>query len=273
MELGCEADSGISTEVEAMGGIGIRCGLHNGCDLQKEAGVQKVLQLLEKEKPDLLWVSFPCGPSSSIQELNMLTEEGREKILKKVLKSKKLVGNGIRIMEKQVQLGGEVFQEWPVNNRAWSFPSIRTFSDRIYQKQTVFEARIDGCAYGLKAPDGLKRNAKGLQAPEGFMKKPWRIRATSFVVWNLQKTCPGEHEHVPCEGGQRTRMSAFYPDAMCRKVAHLVKCASMKPVFDRRPWRTTAALAMLWPPHLWKAIQTPSRIAPIKNYNDGRPTC
>ena len=224
MELCCEADSGISTEVEAMGGIGIRCGLHNGCDLQKEAGVQKVLQLLEKEKPDLLWVSFPCGPTSVIQELNMLTEEGRERIRKKVLKSKKLVGNGIRVMERQVQLGGEVFQEWPANNRAWGFTSIRTFWDRIYQKQTVFEARIDGCAYGLKAPDGLKRNAKGLQAPEGFMKKPWRIRATSSLVWNLQKTCPGDHEHIPCEGGQRTRMSAFYPDAMCRKVAHLVKC-------------------------------------------------
>ena len=110
MELCCEADSGISTEVEAMGGIGIRCGLHNGCDLQKEAGVQKVLQLLEKEKPDLLWVSFPCGPTSAIQELNMLTEEGRERIRKKVLKSKKLVGNGIRVMERQVQLGGEVFK-------------------------------------------------------------------------------------------------------------------------------------------------------------------
>ena len=110
MELCCEADRGISTQVEAMGGIGIRCGLHNGCDLQKEAGVQKVLQLLEKEKPDLLWVSCPCGPTSAIQELNMLTEEGREKIRKKVLKSKKLVGNGIRVMEKQVQLGGEVFK-------------------------------------------------------------------------------------------------------------------------------------------------------------------
>ena len=224
MELCCEADSGISREVEAMGGIAIRCGLHNGCDLLKEAGIQKTLQLLRQERPDLLWVSFPCGPTSSIQELNMLTEEGREKIRKKVQKSKKLVSGGIRVMEAQMELGGEVFQEWPVNNRAWGFANIRAFWDKIYLKQNVFEARVDGCAYGLKAPDGLKRNPHGLQAPEGFMKKPWRIRATSSLVWQLQKMCPGDHEHVPCEGGQRTKLSALYPEAMCKRVARVVKC-------------------------------------------------
>ena len=83
---------------------------------------------------------------------------------------------------------------------------------------------LDGCAYGLKAPDGLKRNPHGLQAPEGFMKKPWRIRATSSLVWQLQKMCPGDHEHVPCEGGQRTKLSALYPEAMCKRVARVVKC-------------------------------------------------
>ena len=89
-------------------------------------------------------------------------------------------------MEEQVQLGGDMFQELPVNNRAWGFANIRAFWDKIYQKQTVFEARVDGCAYGLQAPDGLKRNARGLQAPEGFMKKPWRIRATRSLVPALE---------------------------------------------------------------------------------------
>ena len=71
----------------------------------------------------------------------MLTEEGREKIRKKVQKSKKLVSGGIRIMDEQMNLGGQVFQEWPVNNRAWGFANIRAFWDKIYQKQNVFQAR------------------------------------------------------------------------------------------------------------------------------------
>lgn len=35
-ELCCDADSGIGSEVETMGGTATRCGLHNGCDLPKK---------------------------------------------------------------------------------------------------------------------------------------------------------------------------------------------------------------------------------------------
>ena len=46
------------------------------------------MELLKSEKPDLMWVSLPCGPTSFTQNLNMLLEEGRQSIEKKVLKSK-----------------------------------------------------------------------------------------------------------------------------------------------------------------------------------------
>ena len=210
MELCCEADSGIGEAVLRAGGKIIRCGLHNGCDLSKESGVQKTLQQLREHKPDLLWVSFPCGPTSSIQELNMLTEDGRERIRKKVVKSKKLVANGIRVMEAQLQESGEIIQEWPLNNRAWSFHTIQNFWNRVYNQQNVFEARVDGCAYGL-------------QVPEGLIKKPWLLRSTTSDVWNLQKKCSGDHQHVPCEGGQRTRLSALYPKEMCKRVTRVAK--------------------------------------------------
>ena len=175
LELCCEADSGICNAVEQLGGKGIRCGLHNGCDLMKESGVQKVIEIINKEEPDLVWVSFPCGPTSSIQELNKLTMEGREKIRKKVVKSRKLVANGTRIMDHQASTGRHVIQEWPVGNRAWGFNSIKNFWNRIYGRQQVFEARVDGCAYGLRVPEGL-------------MKKPWVLRSTTSAVWNLHKT-------------------------------------------------------------------------------------
>eukprot|EP00435_Cladocopium_sp_Y103_P011911 s1821_g3.t1 len=210
LELCCEADSGISEAVEKLGGKAIRCGLHNGCDLLRESGVVKVMQIVEEEKPDVIWVSFPCGPTSSIQELNKLTAEGREKIRKKVVKSRKLVSNGVRVLEQQAASGRHVIQEWPRGNRAWGFNAIKNFWNRIYERQQVYEARVDGCSYGLRVPEGL-------------MKKPWLLRSTTSSVWNLHKLCTKDHEHVPCEGGQRTRLSAFYPPAMCRRVAHVIK--------------------------------------------------
>eukprot|EP00435_Cladocopium_sp_Y103_P056702 s464_g19.t1 len=64
MELCCEEDSGATRAIEAQGGRGIRCGLFNGCDLSKKSGFNKVLTLIQTEKPDVLLVSLPCGPTS-----------------------------------------------------------------------------------------------------------------------------------------------------------------------------------------------------------------
>ena len=42
-------------------------------------------------------------------------------------------------------------------------------------------------------------------------------------VWHLARRCPGDHQHVPCEGGQGTRLSALSPAQMAKKVAHMIK--------------------------------------------------
>lgn len=210
MELCCEEDSGITTALEKIGGIGHRCGLFNGYDLLKADGFERAMQTLEVERPDALWVSFPCGPTSMIQELNRLTEEGIIKNDKKVKRSKRLVKRGIRLMMRQVELGGEVFQEWPLGNRAWTFSSIKDFWKKCNERGRYYEARADGCMYGLKFQGEL-------------MKKPWLIRATTKEVWSLHNVCQGNHIHVKCEGGNRTRLSALYPDLMCKRIAHLVR--------------------------------------------------
>ena len=206
MEICCEEDSGITKAVEALGGKGIRCGLFNGCDLNKNAGFNKVAKMLRDEKPDLLWISLPCGPTSNIQELNMLTTEGFNKVQEKVRKSKRLAARAVHLMEMQVAEQRDVGQEWPRYNKAWQFKSIQNFWKHV----TTYEAAVDGCAYGLRTEEGL-------------MKKPWRVKCTSKNIWHLQRLCTCEEPHVPCEGGNRTRASALYPKAMCQQVARIVK--------------------------------------------------
>ena len=207
MELCCEEDSGVTKAMESLGGRGLRCGLFNGCDLSKKSGFNKVMHLLQTEKPDVLLVSLPCGPTSNIQELNKLTEEGRIKNEKKVERSKRLASRAVTLMQQQVRQGGEVIQEWPRHNKAWHFRSIRGFWGSL----DFHEAQVDGCAYGLTAPKG------------GLIKKPWRWRSTTKKIWQLQRLCQCQQPHVPCEGGELTRLSALYPPRLCSQVARLVK--------------------------------------------------
>ena len=96
MELCCEKDSLLSTYMEKGGGTAFRAGLFNGFDLMTEHGTQLAITAVQKLKPKLLWVSFPCGPTSPVQALNELTEEGKRKSRERIRRSKKLVKNGIR---------------------------------------------------------------------------------------------------------------------------------------------------------------------------------
>ena len=207
LELCCEEDSGLTRAIEQRGGRGIRCGLFNGCDLSKPSGFNKVKTLIEEEKPDAVWVALPCGLTSSIQELNMLTPEGLEKVQAKVAKSRKLAGRAVTLMELQVARGGEVVQEWPRYNKGWKFNCIQTF----WNRHEHHEAYADGCAYGLCAPSG------------GAIKKPWRLRSTTRRIWKMQRLCQCQEPHVPCEGGDLTRRSALYPQRMCQQAAKMVE--------------------------------------------------
>ena len=92
-----------------------------------EHGTELAIAAVGKLKPKLLWVSFPCGPTSQIQALNERTEESMKKSRERIQRSRKLVRNGIRVMEAQVLEGGQIIQEWPRYNRAWLFPEVVDF--------------------------------------------------------------------------------------------------------------------------------------------------
>ena len=55
-------------------------------------------------------MSMPCGATSPIQHLNELRREARKKSMKPWQRSKKLVKNGVKLMNEQLCLGSEVLQ-------------------------------------------------------------------------------------------------------------------------------------------------------------------
>lgn len=209
MEVCCEADSLLVTMVEKAGGRGIRLGLFNGFDLLTDAGLQKALRAVREYRPRYLWISMPCGATSPIQHLNELTPEARKKSMQRRSRSKRLVRNGVKVMNEQLVLGGELLQEWPFPNDAWHQREIREFWHSLQAIGREEIVRLDGCAFGLRCEQGL-------------MKKPWMLRCSKPGAFTaLGRRCDGRHEHVPTLGA-RARRSALYTPSLCRLAARCI---------------------------------------------------
>ena len=74
LELCCEENSLLTETIRKMGGKAERAGHFNGCDLMKASGRKKVREIIRLRKPRWIWISFPCGATSSIQHLNEITD-------------------------------------------------------------------------------------------------------------------------------------------------------------------------------------------------------
>ena len=152
-------------------------------------------QLIEKERPDILWLSLPCGATSPIQALNRLTPESRKKSDKKITLARRRASRGISLVEKQIEMGGEVLQEWPKENWGWGFASIRNFWKRRHRERRYFEAQVDARTGSSWRARSSRSRGPSVEPPSGY--GSWRV-------------------HGKCEGGLRTRNLALYPVRLCR---------------------------------------------------------
>ena len=206
MELCCGPQSQLTEEVLKAGGRGGRIGLHNNCDLTKEEGIEKALELLKAHRPRWIWASFPCGPTSAVQALNERTPEGREKSVFRKRHARKVLRGGLRVLHEHLRMDGEIVWEWPRFNKAWKLPEVQEFWHALQTAGKAYEILADGCMFGLSSPDGP-------------VKKPWRFMVTrEHALKGLARQCDGSHHHVPCLGAN-ARNSAYYTPQLCRVAA------------------------------------------------------
>ena len=206
LELCCGPESLLIQAVHAAGGYGGRAGLHNHCDLTREEGVEKTLELLRLHRPRWIWASFPCGPTSAVQALNERTEEGMIKSRYRKRHARKVLRGGLRVLRAHLAQGGEIAWEWPKSNKAWRLPEVEHFWAELAEVNRAHEVLGDGCMFGLSSEDGP-------------VKKPWRFMCTSpHALTSLKRECDGSHHHVPCLG-QRAKQSAYYTPQLCRLAA------------------------------------------------------
>ncbi|CAK9047451.1 unnamed protein product [Durusdinium trenchii] len=234
LELCCPPDSRLAQTFLDHGKRALRVGLP-AIDFGKKSGLQEVLNMIDKWKPKVLWISLPCGPYPPIQEIfNESTPEMLQKSLERKKKAKKLISHGITAARHQVNRGGEVGWEWPVNNPGWELPLVRKFWHELENAGPAFSARVDGCSYGMTGPKNMP------------LKKPWKIRTTSQTLARaVHRLCPGHECHEECLGGKTARDSGFYPQSMCnviyKSVQEMMACRpnydvfpAAYPVFDTK---------------------------------------
>ena len=206
LELCCEENSILTETVKKLGGNAERAGLFNGCDLLKADGRAKIKKIIEERRPRWIWISFPCGATSPIQNLNEITDYGWYQSQRRKQKSRRLVKFGYEVLEDHVRNGGGIVQEWPRYNAAWNFPEVKAFWDKL----NYSDHNLDGCMFNLRAPDG------------NHHKKPWTLRCNRpGVMSKMERLCDGSHHHSPSMGGNVAKKTGLYTQQLCSMA---VKC-------------------------------------------------
>ena len=208
----CGEKGSLTERVLADGGVAYRIGLSNKMDLSTTNGTERALEFARKVRPRWMWFSLPCNPNSPLQKLNQRNEEQIENWKWKRRKALKIIGSGRRLAFEQIERGGEIAWEWPVNNRGWLLKEVVDMFRQVGQKKEVLITRLDGCQVNLRAID-----------TQELMNKPWKIITTDRGMHvGLSMRCNGNHFHEKCIGHGRALHSAFYPEKMCRIISRVV---------------------------------------------------
>lgn len=174
----------------------------------KASGREKVQKIIDEKKPRWVWVSYPCGPTSHIQHLNEISEEGWWQSMRRKQRARRLVKHGNEILLKYIQNGGKLVWEWPRYNEGWHLPEVRSFWAQIAH----IDHNLDGCMFNLRAQDG------------NYHKKPWTLRSNRFGVFSkMERLCDGSHKHSPTMGGTVAKKSGLYTPQMCSLAARCMK--------------------------------------------------
>ena len=147
-----------------------------------------------------------CGPWSQVQDLNAVTPAGKRALAeKRSWHLRNVLGFAKKVFNKQVQSGRYAHLEHPRTAKSWK---TRAFQGLLAKYWVDF----DQCEYGLNV-DGT-----------GLNKKPTRVATNKKVMCNLERTCSGDHYHVPLLGGTRTKAAEDYPPQLAVAIAMMMAC-------------------------------------------------
>ena len=214
-ELCCSPSSSVTDCAEALGFQAERLTLETGWDFSKHEDGARAVKQAKSRDVKKVWLSLPCTPWSSIQNLNKRTQEQRWRLRQKKRIGIQMASITLPILLAVVRKGGDFYFEWPSRCHGWNIEVLQKFKTQVSELgRTVWRCRVDGCAYGMRTKKG-----------DRYLLKRWTILTSDELMFKyLCKKCPKQHPHATIQGGETAR-SAYYPVDMAAVVA-LVWAAS-----------------------------------------------
>ena len=216
LEVYCEPNSQITTQINKIGGRAMRFSKSDG-DLNTSEGVQKFWLWIYMYEPRHVWLAPECRLYGKFSNLNMnqsLSMYDRIQEQRKHNKHHLHLCNDI--YNHQVSHRRHVHLEQPSESCMFGQPELKELMSGTY------EAKFDMCEVGkLKLPH-----------VEKFLRKRTSLRTTNgYLYYHLhQQFCGKTHEHETIQGsfnhqGQRQNVSAYaaaYTSVFGSRIARLI---------------------------------------------------
>ena len=182
-----------------------RFGLADGWDFSKAKHRRALLELQAEDEPDEIFMSPKCTLWSTMQSINMKTEEDCVE-----LQEKRWLDHEVhlkfcrKLYMSQVRGGRHAHIEHPSKSKAWQTPA--------FQNLPGMRVTFDQCAYGA-----VTWTDTGTWAP---IRKTTSIQTTKqAMVWHMSRRCSQDHQHQPLEGGHRCKHAEDYPEILAQHLA------------------------------------------------------
>jgi hypothetical protein len=180
--------------------------LITGWDLFKNEHWDSLLDYVHQVKPRLIVMAPPCGPWSSLQNLN-LRRPGYAKQLERLRRAHRVLLRRVaQLYMIQLESGRHALIENPWTSLAWRQPELK----QLLEHADSYVARCDQCTTGLKAPSG---------AP--LRKRTLFLGTNAHIAAKLSRTCSCSarglaHEHI--EGGSLAELAGRYTPHLARLI-------------------------------------------------------
>ena len=199
-EFACAKDSNLGKVGQEYGIKVIRL-CKESIDLEDPQSIDQLAAQVEALPGCSIHCAIECKPWSQWQHLNQARNPRlKARILAERAASEALVKQYIRIANICLRNGGDCSFEWPRYCSGWSLVVLQSW---IVEK-LLHSAVFSGCSVGVTAEGGLPA------------KKPWRfVTSSARLAQNLGSLKCTHERHAPLQG-KYTRLSAFYPEPLCR---------------------------------------------------------
>ena len=199
-EFACAKDSNLGKVGQEYGIKVIRL-CKESIDLEDPQSIDQLAAQVDALPGCSIHCAIECKPWSQWQHLNQARNPRlKARILAERAASEALVKQYIRIANICLRNGGDCSFEWPRYCSGWSLVVLQSW---IVEK-LLHSAVFSGCSVGVTAEGGLPA------------KKPWRfVTSSARLAQNLGSLRCTHERHAPLQG-KYTRLSAFYPESLCR---------------------------------------------------------